>query len=78
MKTDDGAIADSIVVQGTGPCLILLIETQDILRLRMADLPLSICGYAADFISNVNHTVNFLGFTQKKLYNELYAGNHLV
>ena len=24
------------------------------------------------------HTVKFLGFTQKKLYNEFYAGNHLV
>ena len=24
------------------------------------------------------HTVKFLGLSQKKLYNEFYAGNHLV
>ena len=24
------------------------------------------------------HTVKFLGFTHKKMYNEFYAGNHLV
>ena len=24
------------------------------------------------------HTVKFLGLSQKKMYNEFYAGNHLV
>ena len=24
------------------------------------------------------HTVKFLGFTQKKMYNEFYSGNQLV
>jgi len=27
---------------------------------------------------DARHTVKFLGFTQKKMYNEFYAGNHLV
>ena len=33
--------------------------------------------YAVSIIITI-HTVKFLGLSQKKLYNEFYAGNHLV